>query len=76
MDVKICISLLTILVGLEKEKGLSHKCGPVVQLLLCDRNIEDILAEKGETVKKLLNDHENSIELTTEDLIGETKSIK
>lgn len=47
-----------------------------VHIMLCNRNIEDILAEKGETVKKLkYGDHDDSIEVTVEDLIGEIDMI-
>lgn len=66
---KTSTSLPITLTGLEMERG---EC--LTPVSLCSyyvyRNIEDILAEKGEIVKKLVGD---DIEITGEDFIGKDK---
>lgn len=42
--------------------------------MLCNRNIEEILEEKGEVVTKLK--HDDIVELLTEDLIQSTDKTK
>ena len=50
----------------------SHICFPVISsncvLIFCNRNIEDIMTEKGETVKRLLDS--DCVEFFVEDKVS------